>query len=136
MGRSRASRRRGGDRGHGRKKGLQSIFEAEVAAEVEALISPEAVEALDFETLETSVRRRALELAARAVERRLNADRSDHVGATAPCDCGELARYAGRRAKRFETVLGAMRLERAYYDCPHYNNKESVLYYSRCCNCR
>jgi len=58
-------------------------------------------------------------LAARAVERRLNADLSDHVGATAPCDCGEHARYAGRRAKRFETVLGAMRLERAYYDCPH-----------------
>ncbi len=117
MGRSRAGR--GGDRSHGGKKGLQTIFEAEIAAEVEALISPEAVAALDFEALETAVRRRALELAAREVERRLNADRSDHVGASAPCACGEQARYAGRRAKHFETVLGAMRLERAYYDCLH-----------------
>jgi len=30
-----------------------------------------------------------------------------------------MARYAGRRGKRFDTVLGAMRLERAYYTCPH-----------------
>ena len=66
-----------------------------------------------------TVRQRALELAARAVERRLNADLSDHVGANAPCTCGQTARYAGRRAKHFQTVLGAMRLERAYYDCPH-----------------
>ena len=119
MGRRRAGGGRGGERRYGRKKGLQAIFEAEVAAEVEALISPEAVEALDFEALEMTVRQRALELAARAVERRLNADLSDHVGANAPCTCGQTARYAGRRAKHFQTVLGAMRLERAYYDCPH-----------------
>lgn len=100
------------------KKGLQAILEAEVTAEVEALIGPEAVTALDFEALETAVRRQALALAARAVEQRLNADLSDHIGAAALCDCGEMARYAGRRAKHFETVLGAMRLERAYYDCP------------------
>ena len=31
--------------------------------------------------------------------------------------CGRLARYAGRSAKTFQTVLGEMRLERAYYDC-------------------
>ena len=98
------------------KKGLQAIFEAEIAAEVEALISPEAVEALYFQALETTVRRRALELTGRAVERRFNVDLSDHVGATTPCTCGQTARYAGRRAKHFETVLGAMRLERAYYD--------------------
>lgn len=57
-------------------------------------------------------------MAARAVERRHNADQSDYQGPTSPCGCGEVARYAGRRVKTFQTVLGYLRLERAYYDCP------------------
>jgi len=56
-------------------------------------------------------------VAARAVERRINADLSDHAGPTLPCACGQLARYAGRRGKTFESVLGPLTLERAYYDC-------------------
>ena len=60
----------------------------------------------------------ALALAARAVERHFNDDRSDHDGPTQPCPCGRAARYAGRRAKTFETVLGALTLARAYYHCP------------------
>jgi len=56
-------------------------------------------------------------LAARAVERRLNADESDHAGPTLPCRCGKAARYAGRREKTFLTVLGAIALSRAYYHC-------------------
>ena len=68
--------------------------------------------------METRLRQRALELAARAVERRFNDDRSDHVGPTCACPrCGHSARYAGRRAKTFETILGALTLERAYYHC-------------------
>ena len=56
-------------------------------------------------------------MAARAVEQRINADTSDHVGPTAPCACGQPARYAGRRAKTFTSVLGALTLERAYFHC-------------------
>ena len=56
-------------------------------------------------------------MAARAVEKRLNADTSDYRGPTAACACGELARYAGRRPKTFESVLGLLTLERAYYHC-------------------
>jgi hypothetical protein len=67
--------------------------------------------------LEAAVRRQALWLAARVVERRLNADTSDQRGPTLACACGQPARYVGRRAKRFETVLGALTLERAYYHC-------------------
>ncbi len=68
--------------------------------------------------METAARRRALEVAARAVAQRLNADHSDHAGAQWPCPrCGTPARYAGRRAKRFTSVLGELRLERAYYSC-------------------
>ena len=64
------------------------------------------------------MRRQALQLAAGAVERRLNADLSDYSGPTAACACGHPARYAGRHPKTFETALTAMTLERAYYHCP------------------
>jgi hypothetical protein len=56
-------------------------------------------------------------VAARAVEQRLNADTSDHTSPMLPCGCGQQARYAGRRIKTFESVLGELRLERAYYHC-------------------
>ena len=55
--------------------------------------------------------------AARELEQRLNRDRSDHAGADLRCACGRQARYAGRRAKGFQTVLGLVTLERAYYHC-------------------
>jgi hypothetical protein len=72
---------------------------------------------IDFEALEMAVRRKVMRVAARAVEQRLNADTSDHVGPMSPCKCGQPARYAGRRGKDFESVLGPLRLERAYYHC-------------------
>ena len=70
-----------------------------------------------FEALERGARDRALRLAARELEQRLNRDHSDHAGATLRCACGRAARYAGRHAKGFQTVLGLVSLERAYYHC-------------------
>ena len=67
--------------------------------------------------METAVRRMAMRVAARAVEQRLNADTSDHAGPMLPCACGQSARYVDRRGKNFESVLGPLRLERAYYYC-------------------
>jgi Uncharacterised protein family (UPF0236) len=64
-----------------------------------------------------AVRRQALRLAAHALEQRLNADTSDYAGLELPCPCGGVARYHGRHRKTFESVLGALHLERAYYDC-------------------
>jgi hypothetical protein len=64
-----------------------------------------------------AARRQALRLAARALEQRLNADPSDYAGAELPCPCGEPAQYRGRHQKTFESVLGPLRLERAYYHC-------------------
>lgn len=58
-----------------------------------------------------------LGLAARAIEQKLNADESDYAGANLPCPCGSAARYAGRRVKAFQSVLGELKLERAYYHC-------------------
>lgn len=48
---------------------------------------------------------------------RLNADLSDYAGSSLPCVCGQLARYAGRRDKTFESGLGSLTLSRAYYHC-------------------
>ena len=56
-------------------------------------------------------------MAACAVQARLNADTSDQVGPSMACACGQPARYAGRRAKTFASVLGPLTLERAYYHC-------------------
>ena len=57
-------------------------------------------------------------VAAHAVAQRLNADHTDQVGPTVPCArCHQPAHYAGRRPKTFESVLGPLRLERAYYHC-------------------
>jgi hypothetical protein len=74
---------------------------------------------LDFEAVEMAARRQALRLAARSLEQRLNADTSDHAGPELACACGEPAQYRGRHEKTFESVLGPLRLERAYYHCAH-----------------
>jgi hypothetical protein len=64
-----------------------------------------------------AARRHALRVAACAVEKRLKTDTSDYTGPQTPCACGGIARYAGRRCKTFESVLGLLTLERAYYYC-------------------
>lgn len=64
-----------------------------------------------------AARRQALRLAARALEQRLNADTTDHGGPELPCPCGGVAQYHGRHDKTFESVLGPLRLQRAYYHC-------------------
>lgn len=64
-----------------------------------------------------AVRRKVMWVAARAVEQRVNTDTSDHAGPSLPCECGQQARYTGRRGKNFHSVLGVVRLERAYYHC-------------------
>ena len=72
---------------------------------------------IDLEAIETAARRQAPGLAARAIEQRFNADLSDYSGAHLPCPCDDFAHYAGRRVKSFQSVLGELKLERAYYHC-------------------
>ena len=62
-----------------------------------------------------AARRQALRLAARALEQRLNEDTRDYVGPELPCPCGGTAHYRGRHQKSFESVLGPLHLNRAYY---------------------
>jgi hypothetical protein len=117
VGGSGASSPRGSPDREGRKKGLRETLKEEISAEIEALVGPGAVDGWDFEAIESAVRHKALRLAAQAIERRLNADTSDHAGPTQPCACGQSARYAGRHDKTFESALGPLTLGRAYYHC-------------------
>lgn len=108
---------RGPSASENKKTVLAEGMAAEVEQEVKALLGAAAVEELDLEAVETALRRRALRVAARLLEAHLNADLSDESGATRRCACGHPARYVGRRAKRFQSVLGELNLERAYYHC-------------------
>lgn len=72
---------------------------------------------MDFEAIETSARRKAMKIAARVIEQKLNSDHSDYVGSRRGCECGAAANYAGRRNKVFMTAIGEMALSRAYYHC-------------------
>ena len=89
----------------------------DVVQEIETLLGRQAVEDLDLEALELAVRQHVLQLAGAAVEQRLNADTSDERGSRTCCGCGQPARFAGRRTKQVQSVLGPLRLERAYYHC-------------------
>ena len=102
-----------------RKKTLSQRFAPNIRAEIDGFVGTGPDDRIDFEAVETAVRRSALQLAARAVEQRLDSDHSDYCGPFRPCpDCGQSARYAGRHPKTFETVLGPLTLQRAYYHCP------------------
>ena len=101
----------------GKKGGLETAITAEITAEAARLIGDGVLDGLDFEAVETRLRHVAMEVAAKALERHLNANHSDHDGPSRPCGCGHRARYAGQHPKTFSTALGTVTLERAYYHC-------------------
>src|SRR5260370_34654533 len=107
----------GGFQRGGRKRGLQTDLQNEIVQEIETLFGRQSIAELDFEAIEMAARRQTLRLAARALEQRLNPEPSDHVGPQLPCRCGGSAQYHGRHDKTFESVLGPVRLQRAYYHC-------------------
>lgn len=68
--------------------------------------------------MEITIKKDALFIAARFLEKMLNADTSDYKGAMVAClFCGQEARYVNRHAKTFTTILGDVTLSRAYYYC-------------------
>lgn len=119
LGRRTAPEARPGPQDGGPKRGLQAALSAEVLAEVEQFLGKQAIAVLDLEALESAVRREALRIAGKAIEQWLNSDTSDYAGSQIKCKCGRSARFAGRRRKCFESVLGPLELERAYYHCAY-----------------
>src|SRR5882762_3614924 len=98
------------------KKNLfADLLGIDVVQEIETLLGRQAVEDLDLEALEVAVRQQVLQRAGKAVEQRLNADLSDEAKTRMGCSCGREARYVGRRAKQVQSVLGRLRVERAYF---------------------
>ena len=89
---------------------------------MESWIERQRLEELDFEALETTARRSALQLAAGIIQRYLNADYCDQIGPHLACPVGQMARHAGRRQKRVQSALGPLELERAYYYCTQYGS--------------
>src|SRR5258708_26549099 len=100
-----------------KKDGIAASLQGELAGENEELFGSQSMEAIDFEALETALRRRTLQLAARLLEQQFNRDHSDYQGSSLPCACGRRARYVERRWKSFHSVGGELKLERAFYYC-------------------
>lgn len=74
---------------------------------------------LDFEAMESMIKKKVLHVAARFLEKMPIKDTSDYKGAVTTCIfCGQEARYVNRNAKTFTTALGDITLDRAYYYCP------------------
>src|SRR5260370_35603113 len=106
----------GGFQRGGRKRGLQTDLQKEIVQEIETLLGRQSIADLDFEAVEMAARRQALRLAPRALEQRLNTDTSDHAGPQRPCPCGGSAQYHGRHGKTFESLLGPLHPQPAYYN--------------------
>jgi len=100
-----------------KKNAMAANLQGEIAREIEELFGSQALEEIDFEALERAMRRRGLQLAARLLEQRFNRDHGDYQGSSLPCACGRRARYVERRWKSFHSVVGELKLERAYYYC-------------------
>lgn len=70
---------------------------------------------LDLEAIETATRAAMHRAGAAALNHLLK--EPEPSPATAPCECGQTARYRQRRSRDLLTAVGQVRLERAYYCC-------------------
>ena len=68
---------------------LAAQLARDAAVEVDALLGSGASDGMNFEAIETAVRRQVMGLAARVIEQRLNADTSDYAGPS-------LSKHTGR----------------------------------------
>ena len=109
----------GWNRDDSQKRGLKTEITATVAAELNDFLDTGTSDGFDLERVEAALRQKALFVAARFLEDKINQDTSDRTGATRSCMfCGQDARYVEQRPKRFTTVLGDITITaRAYYFC-------------------
>jgi hypothetical protein len=68
-------------------------------------------------TVELAVRTAMTQLGCSLLERLLSIE-DGHAGQRVGCGSGHLAEFVGYRGKNVDTVLGRIRLRRAYYHCP------------------
>jgi hypothetical protein len=75
----------------------------------------ERVGHLDLESLEIHIRSAMHEVGSTVLEKLLNSDGGDYRGRTLPCEQGHVFEFKEYRDKEILTVLGAVRIQRAYY---------------------
>jgi len=71
----------------------------------------------NFGELEFLLRRLMLDLAAKMLKPVLERLNGGYKGNTIRCRCGRTARFKGRREAWLDTIMGPLRLEKAYYYC-------------------
>ncbi|HET7036525.1 MAG TPA: ISKra4 family transposase [Thermomicrobiaceae bacterium] len=92
---------------------------AELQQEMVALLAwLEQTEDLELERAEHAARERMLAMGARLLEAGLAARGTGKADSRAPCACGGVATFEGYRSKDVQTLVGWLRLRRAYYVCP------------------
>ena len=91
---------------------------AAVQQEIEQLVADLLLTAqLDLATAESLTRERLRAVGARLLEESLAARGTGKTGGREPCACGGTATFEGYRSKDVQTVVGWIRLRRAYYHC-------------------
>ena len=104
----------------GERGGLGGAFAAEAAAEIERLAAAAAASLTaggqGLEAAELAIRTAMARLGGRLLEQLLAAD-GGRRGPRADCGAGHQAQFASYRAKVIDTVLGPIRLRRAWYHC-------------------
>ena len=100
------------------QESLGSALALEAAREVAALFQSHSGRArIDLEALEVAVKSTMMDLGSALMSMCINADRSDGEAAELSCQCGAVAKRAGRRRKRLVSALGVLSLKRTYYHC-------------------
>ena len=70
---------------------------------------------MDLESLEIQIRSSMHYVGSVMLEKLLNSDGGDYRGSTLPCDKGHVSEFKEYREKQLLTVLGPVRVKRAYY---------------------
>ena len=92
---------------------------AALAGELATLLGwVEQTPELDLATAERRVRDGVRVIGGRLLEAGLAARGRGQTGPRRPCPCGGQARFEGYRPKAVQTLVGWVRLRRAYYRCP------------------
>jgi hypothetical protein len=104
----------------GAEKKIIGDLQEEIQKEVDRIITfscrdKERVGHLDLESLEIHLRSAMHGVGSRMLEKLLNSDGGDYRGRTLPCKEGHVFEFKEYRDKKILTVLGPVRIQRAYY---------------------
>lgn len=94
---------------------LLEAAQAELSALLERLVGPAP---LALAEAEREVRATVQAVGARLLEGAVALGGTGRSGPWQPCGCGGAARYRGERGRDVQTLVGWIRVRRAYYHCP------------------